>query len=152
MPQVIVGLFSSAREGHEALRALQSLGLGRDDGHLYRPGQRDAQSGPAENPSELELHPTDYAEYVAHGEHQGVVGTANRDFGPATASPVPISENAVPSADYARARTLLVVNESPRLKLTVASEVLYEHGAVAVKDPAGHWRLSPHRRICRSQE
>jgi hypothetical protein len=42
MPQVIVGLFSSYRDAHEALRALQLLGLARDDGPLYLTGQRDA--------------------------------------------------------------------------------------------------------------
>lgn len=154
MPQVIVGLFSSYRDGHEALGALQLLGLGRDDGHLYQPGQRDADSGCVENDifSEIELHATDNAEYVAHGEHQGVVGTANRDYGSGIGSPVPVSKNIAPPSDAALARTLLVVNETPAIKLTIACEVLYEHGAVAVKGPTGHWRFSPYRRICRCQE
>jgi hypothetical protein len=80
MPQVIVGLFSLYREAHEALRALQLSGLGRDDGHLYRTGQRAADTRFVEGEAPLEIEPPtpDRAEYVAHGEHQGVVGTTNR--------------------------------------------------------------------------
>jgi hypothetical protein len=154
MPQVIVGLFSSYRDGHEALRALQLLGLGRDDGHLYQPGQRDADSGCMENaiPSEVELHAPDNAEYVAHGEHQGVLGAANRYYGSGIGSSVSVPKDIAPPSNDALARTLLLVNETPAIKLSIASGVLYEHGAVAVKDPAGHWRFSPYRRICRSQE
>ena len=41
MNQVIVGVFASYRDGHEALRALQLAGLKRDDAHLYRAGHAD---------------------------------------------------------------------------------------------------------------
>jgi hypothetical protein len=77
MPQAIVGLFSSYRDAHDALRALQLAGLGRDDGHLYRTRQRDADVRFAEGEAPLEVEPraSDSAEYVAYGEHQGVVGT-----------------------------------------------------------------------------
>jgi len=73
MPQVIVGLFSTYRDAHEALRALQLVGLGRDDGQLYRTEQRDADVRFVEGEAPLEVEPraSDSAEYVAHGEHQG---------------------------------------------------------------------------------
>jgi hypothetical protein len=75
MPQVIVGLFSTYRDAHEALRALQLVGLGRDDGQLYRTEQRDADVRFAEGEAPLEVEPraSDSAEYAAHGEHQGAV-------------------------------------------------------------------------------
>jgi hypothetical protein len=160
MPQVTVGLFSSYRDAHEALRALQLLGLCRDDGHLYRTGQHNADARFVEGEAPLEVEPRalDSAEYVAHGEHQGTVGTANRFRSLGTDSPVFVDKNVdppvkdAPSVNDASARTLLVVNETTALKLTTVVEVLYEHGAVAVKDPNCHWRFSPYRRICRSQE
>jgi hypothetical protein len=154
MPQVTVGLFSSYRDAHEALRALQLLGLCRDDGHLYRTGQHDADARFVEGEAPLELEPRalDSAEYVAHGEHQGTVGTANRFRSLGTGSPVFVDKGVAPSVNDASARTLLVVNETTALKLTIVVAVLYEHGAVAVKDPNCHWRFSPYRRICRSQE
>ena len=154
MPQVIVGLFSSYHDAHEALRALQLSGLGRDDGHLYRTGQRDADVRFAEGEASLEIEPQapDSAEYAAHGEHQGTVGTANRFRSLGISSPGFADKDVEPSCNDASARTLLVVNESIALKLTIVVEVLYEHGAVAVKDPNCHWRFSPYRRICRSQE
>lgn len=154
MPQVIVGLFSSYRDAHEALRALQLSGLGRDDGHLYRPGQRDADTRfvEGEAPLEVESRARDSAEYVAHGEHQGVVGTANCFRGLGIGPPEFADKDVDPSSNDASARTLLVVNKTNGLKLTIVVDVLYEHGAVAVKDPNGHWRFSPYRRVCRSQE
>ena len=154
MPQVIVGLFSSYREAHEALRALQLSGLGRDEGHLYRTGRHDADARFVEGDAPLEVEPwaPDSAEYVAHGEHQGVLGTANRFRELGIGSSVFADKDVDPSSNDASARTLLVVNETSALKLTIVCEVLYEHGAVAVKDPNGHWRFSPHRKVCRSQE
>jgi hypothetical protein len=154
MPQVIVGLFSSYRDAHEALRGLQLSGLGRDDGHLYRMGQRDADARfvEGEAPLEVEPRPPDSAEYVAHGEHQGVMDTANRFRGSVIGSPAFADKDVNPSSDDASARTLLVVNETNGLKLAIVVEILYEHGAVAVKDPNGHWRFSPYRRVCHRQE
>jgi hypothetical protein len=154
MPQVIVGLFSSYREAHEALRALQLLGLGRDDGHLYRTGQRDADARFAEGEAPLEVEPRtpDSAEYVAHGEHQGAVGTTNRFRSSGIDSPAMADEGMDPSHHGASDRALLVVNAPTAPKLTTVWEVLYEHGAMAVKDPSGHWRFSPYRTVCRSQE
>ena len=154
MPQVIVGLFSSYREAHEALRALQLSGLDRDDGHLYRTGQRDADARFVEREAPLEVEPRtpDSAEYVAHGEHQGVLGTVNRFRSLGIGSPVFADKDVDPSGNDVSARALLVVSETSALKLTIVCEVLYEHGAVAVKDSNGHWRFSPYRRACRSQE
>jgi hypothetical protein len=154
MPQVIVGLFSSYRDAHQALRALQLLGLGRDDGHLYRTGQRDVDVRFAEGEAPLEAEPPtpDSAEYAAHGEHQGVLGTTNRFRGSGIDSPVCADKGVDPASNEASARALLVVNAPTALKLTTVCEVLYEHGAMAVKDANGHWRFSPYRRVCRSQE
>ena len=154
MPQVIVGLFSSYRDAHEALRALQLLGLGRDDGQLYRTEQRDADVRFAEGEAPLEVEPPipDSAEYVAHGEHQGVVGATNRFRDLGIDSPVCADKDVDAASNDASARALLVVNATTALKLTTVWEVLYEHGAMAVKDPNGHWRFSPYRTVCRSQE
>ncbi|OXC74867.1 hypothetical protein [Caballeronia sordidicola] len=154
MSQVIVGLFSSYRDAHEALRALQLLGLGRDDSHLYRTGQRESDARLAETDGPLEegMQGPDSAEYVAHGEHQGVVGTNNRFRGSGIDSPVATDKDVDRTSNATSARTLLVVNETTAPKLTTVREVLDEHGALAVKDPTGHRRFSPYRRVCRSQE
>jgi hypothetical protein len=101
---------------------------------------------------EAEPRPLDSAEYVAHGEHQWTVGTVNHFRGLGTASPVFIDKDVDPSGNDASARTLLIVNETTALKPTIVVEVLYEHGAVAVRNPNCHWRFSPYRRICRSQD
>jgi hypothetical protein len=147
MPQVIVGLFSSYRDAREALRTLQQSGLGRDDGHLYRTEQRDADVRFAEGEAPLEVEPwtLDSAEYVAHGEHQGVVGTTNRFRGLGIDSPMCADKDVDAASNNASARALLVVNTTTALKLATVWEVLYEHGAMAVKDPNGHWRFSPYR-------
>jgi hypothetical protein len=155
MPQVTVGLFSSYRDAHEALRSLQLSGLGRDDGHLYRVGQqRDTNARFIEGEAPLEAEPRaqDSAEYAAHGEHQGVMDTANRFRGLDIGSPAIAYKDADPSSDAPCARTLLVVNETNGLKLAIVVEILYEHGALAVKDPNGRWRFSPYRGACPSQE
>jgi len=119
---------------------LQLLGLGRDDGHLYRTGQRDADLRFAEGeaPQEVEPPTPDSAEYVAHGEHQGVVGTTNRFRGVGIDSPMCAEKGVDPASNEASARALLVVNAPTALKLTTVCEVLYEHGAKAVEDPNGH--------------
>jgi hypothetical protein len=57
-----------------------------------------------------------------------------------------------PASNDASARTLLVVNAPTATKLTAVCEVLYEHGAMAVKDANGRWRFSPYRRVGPSQE
>jgi hypothetical protein len=98
MPQVIVGLFSPYRDAHGALRALQLLGLCRDDGHLYRTGQHNANARFVEGETSLQIEPRalDSAEYVAHGEHQGTVGMANRFRGLGTALPVFVDMDVAP--------------------------------------------------------
>ena len=140
MNQVIVGVFETYRDGHEALRALQLGGLSRDDAHLYRAGRGqpdiDALLPPA--------HDEDDAEYVAHGEHQGVIGARNR-FVPHEPMPprAPVSHAA---DDGTQQRTLLVIRMTDDIKPGAMSEVLHEHGALAVKDASGHWRFSPFRK------
>lgn len=93
MNQVIVGVFASYRDGHDALRALQDAGLNRDDAHLYRAGKGEIDFDAFPPPA----HDEDDAEYVAHGEHQGVC-SRNR-FVPA--EPVP---RTCANADASRCR------------------------------------------------
>jgi hypothetical protein len=133
---------------------LQQSGLGRDDGHLYRTEQRDVDVRFAEGEAPLEVEPRtlDSAEYVAHGDHQGVVGTTNRFRGLGIDSPMRADKDVDAASNDASARALLVVNTTTALKLTTVWEVLYEHGAKAVKEPNGHWRFSPYRRVYPSQE
>jgi hypothetical protein len=71
MQQAIVALFGSYHDAHEALRALQALGLSRDHGHLYQSGKRAAApSIPVDTP-ELDWRVHESAEYAAHGERPG---------------------------------------------------------------------------------
>jgi hypothetical protein len=141
--QVIVGVFASYRDGHEALRALQLAGLSRDDAHLYRtaPGNIDFDAFP------LPSHEEDEAEYVAHGEHQGVIGAHNRFVArdPQPQRPVTPAQH----DDAVRQRTLLVIRITDDIKPGAIGDMLHEHGAIAVKDPAGHWRFSPFRNTAR---
>ncbi|KND60797.1 hypothetical protein BVER_01009 [Candidatus Burkholderia verschuerenii] len=135
MGEVIVGMFASYRDGHDALRALQAAGLKRDDAQLYRTAATaigcDALVPPA--------HDEDDAEYIAHGEHQGVMGTRNRFIA-----------GDMPSVRAAsRERTLLIIKFSDELKPRAIGDVLHDHGAVAIRDATGHWRLSPFRNSAR---
>ncbi|SAL29593.1 hypothetical protein AWB68_01475 [Caballeronia choica] len=149
MNQVIVGVFASYRDGHEALRALQLAGLKRDDAHLYRAGQTDAMPFDDEGSHAMEGHREDEAEYAAHGEHQGVVGARNR-FSPGSMKrPEPLASDDAQTAEC-RERTLLVIKLSDDIKPGPVGEVLHEHGAIAVKDGAGHWRFSPYRNNVRT--
>ncbi|SAK61921.1 hypothetical protein AWB76_03143 [Caballeronia temeraria] len=138
MNQVIVGVFASYRDGHDALRALQLAGLRRDDAHLYRAGRGEIDIDALLPPA----HDEDDAEYAAHGEHQGVIGACNR-FVPhepvAQRPPTPYADDTTPQ------RTLLVIRMTDDIKPGAVGEVLHEHGAIAVKDASGHWRFSPFR-------
>ncbi|SAK64399.1 hypothetical protein AWB79_03112 [Caballeronia hypogeia] len=142
MNQVIVGVFGSYRDGHEALRALQLAGLRRDDAHLYRAGRGEVDIDALLPPT----HDEDEAEYVAHGEHQGVIGARNR-FVPGESSPRRMPEPKAPHApdDATPQRTLLVIRITDDIKPLAVGELLHEHGAIAVKDASGHWRFSPFR-------
>ncbi|MDR5857571.1 hypothetical protein P9239_01940 [Caballeronia sp. LZ062] len=142
--QVIVGVFESYRDGHEALRALQEAGLSRDDAHLYRAGQHDATL----DAFPMLSHEEDEAEYVAHGEHQGVIGAHNRFATRELATPRPPAPAS--SDDCCRERTLLVIKMTDEIKPGALGDMLHEHGAIAVKDPAGHWRFSPYRNHARA--
>jgi hypothetical protein len=143
MNQVIVGVFSSWRDGHDALRALQLAGLRRDDAHLYRAGRGDIDIDMLLPPA----HDEDDAEYVAHGEHQGVIGARNRfvPHEPLTHRPPPAPHAHPASDDCTAQRTLLVIRMTDDIKPGAIGAVLHEHGAIAVKDASGHWRFSPYR-------
>lgn len=137
MNQVIVGMFASYRDGHDALRVLQAMGLKRDDAQIYSTAmptvEYDALAPPA--------HDEDVAEYIAHGEHQGVIGARNR-FSADDSGAWRVSR-------CKRERTLLVVRTGDDIKSGVIGDMLHEHGAVAVKDATGHWRFSPFRNPAR---
>jgi len=87
----------------------------------------------------------DRAEYAAHGEHLGVVSGARRLSGPSPQLATP-DFAAVPLNANPRERTLLVARLVDSLPCDVAITVMRDHGALAVKDTAGHWHFSFHRR------
>ncbi|SAL71177.1 hypothetical protein [Caballeronia telluris] len=145
MNQVIVGVFASYRDGHEALRALQLAGLRRDDAQLYRAGQPGAPQIDEECLPTTDAHREDEAEYAAHGEHQGVVGGRNRFTAASARLPEPLPGNDDTAPVEYRGRTLLVIRLSDEIKPGAVGEMLHEHGAIAVKDASGHWRFSPYR-------
>jgi hypothetical protein len=140
MNQVMVGVFRSYRDGHEALRALQFAGLRRDDAHLYRSG-RDAADIEAILPP---THDEDDAEYAAHGEHQGVI--ARNRFIPDEPMREPPPASPTADDDATPQRTLLVIRMTDAIKPRTVSDMLHEHGAIAVKDAGGHWHFSPFRK------
>jgi hypothetical protein len=124
------------------------MGLSPDHGHLYQTERREAHSTSAEEALVADLRAQEYAEYAAHSERLGLAGSAiryssadRRDSLPATGPDIETPT-----------RTLLVVEDIRGLRATAAREVLYDFGAVAVKDPTGHWRFSPYGKVCRSQE
>ncbi|MFM0324674.1 hypothetical protein [Caballeronia glebae] len=140
MNQVIVGVFGSYRDGHDALRALQLAGLRRDDAHLYRAGRGEIDIDALLPPG----HDEDDAEYVAHGEHQGVIGARNRFVPHEPLTQRPPTPHAADD-DATPQRTLLVIRMTDDIKPGAIGEMLHEHGAIAVKDASGHWRFSPYR-------
>jgi hypothetical protein len=151
MPQVLVGLFTSYRDGDDALRALQALGLTPVNGHLFQEEKRDPVSHLHPEPFEPDLHSEERAEYAAHGEYLGVSGAANR-YSAGTGCAAPGTDTTTPASSNAATRTLLVIGDILGLRPATACEVLFDYGAVAVKDPSGHWRFSPRRDVCRRQE
>jgi hypothetical protein len=144
MSQVIVGMFACYRDGHDALRALQNAGLKRDDAHLYRTDNASVES----DHFPPFMHDEDDAEYIAHGEHQGVICTRNR-YAPERPAQDRVSA-AYARDDGARHRTLLVIRVTDEIKPNSIGDVLHEHGALAVKDAAGHWHFSPFRKTVRA--
>lgn len=140
---VIVGLFSSFCEAEEALRDLQARGLGCDDGQLYaRESLRSTGTGRVGPLPEMRAR--DRAEYAAHGEHLGVVSGARWFSAPnwqsATSDFAAGQLHAKP-----RERTLLVAKLVDTIPHAVAIAVMCDHGALAVKDPAGRWLFSLHK-------
>lgn len=147
MPQFIVGLFTSYRDGHEALRALQALGLARDHGFLYMATKGSEGAKFIADAPVADRHLQECAEYAVHGEHMGVAGVGNQYCSEPGFSWPTASSTAASNID-SPTRTLLVVEELPRMQSAATCEVLYNFGAVAVKDAVGHWHVSPYRRGC----
>jgi hypothetical protein len=146
MLQVLVGLFTSNRDGEDALHELQALGLSPENGHLYQENRHDP--GPPlrfESPPP-DLHSEERAEYAAHGEYLDVSGAANR-YSAETDCAAPGTDGGSPASSSATQRTLLVIEDIGGLRPATACAVLFDHGAVAVKYPSGHWRFSPHRDV-----
>ncbi|KND54847.1 hypothetical protein BPUN_3745 [Candidatus Paraburkholderia kirkii] len=136
-------MFGSYRDGHEALRALQLAGLRRDDAHLYMAGRGETDIDALLPPA----HDEDGAEYVAHGEHQGVI--ARNRFVPDEPIRAPALGSHAASDDATPQRTLLVIRMTDDIKATAVGEMLHEHGAIAVKDASGRWRFLPFKNAAR---
>lgn len=143
MNQVIVGVFGSYRDGHEALRALQLAGMRRDDAHLYQARRGEVDIDMPWQPA----HDEDEAEYVAHGEHQGVI--ARNHFVPDEPLPKHMPSPSTEADAALLQRTLLVIRITGAIKPAAIGELMHEHGAIAVKDASGHWRFSPYRNAAR---
>jgi hypothetical protein len=143
MADVVVGLFSSYQDAEAALLVLQARGLGSDAGQFYSAGRH--YGGGARTSAVLpEMRARDRAEYVAHGEHLGVVSGARRFSAPnwqLATSPQPPD---VPNAD-GRERTLLMATLCGVPSAQEKFSVMCDHGALAVKDESGHWHHSVHR-------
>jgi hypothetical protein len=140
MLQVLVGLFTSNRDGEDALQAMQALGLSPENGHLYQENRHDP--GPplrSESPPP-DLHSEERAEYAAHGEYLDVSGAVNRYIAE-TDCAAPDTDGGSPASSSPTQRTLLVIEDIGSLRPATACGVLFDHGAVAVKDPSGHWRF-----------
>jgi hypothetical protein len=149
MLQVLVGLFATYRDGEDALQALQTLGLTRGAGHLYQGKHDSGPRLPTETPPP-DSHSEERAEYAAHGEYLDVSGAANR-YSAERDCAAPCADGGSAASGSATGRTLLVIDDICGLRPAIACGVLFDHGAVAVKDPSGHWRFSPHRNV-RSRE
>jgi hypothetical protein len=149
MSQVLIGLFKSYRDGDEAFQALQALGLAPDSGHLYQEGKHDPAPSLRSEFLESGSHAEERAECAAHGEYLSICGAANRfsaercHAGSTPGVPGLIGDASV--------RTLLIIEDTGVLRPATACEVLYDYGAVAVKDRSGHWRFSPRRNVCRDR-
>jgi hypothetical protein len=147
MLQVLVGFFTSYWDGENALQALQALGLTPANGHLYEESEHDPASRLHPEIPEPDLHSHERAEYDAHGEYLDDTSAANQ-YGAETGCAAPGTDEGSPSCGSATARTLLVIDYICGARLATACEVLFDRGAVAVKDPSGHWRFSPRRSDC----
>jgi hypothetical protein len=146
MSQVLIGLFKSYRDGDEAFQALRALGLAPCHGHLYQEGKHDPAPSLRPEMLESDSHGEERAEYAAHGEYLSICGGANRFTGGGHAGPAPGVHGVTGDAPV---RTLLTIEDIGGLRPATACEVLYDYGAVAVKDTSGHWRFSPRRNVCR---
>jgi hypothetical protein len=145
---VLVGLFTSYRDAAEALGALEALGLDPGNGHLYQGSRHRSPFARTSETLDETFRAEERAEYAAHGEYLSVCGASNRfDAGPGYLQPT----ETLPASADASMRTLLIVDLG-ELGCATATDVLYDYGAVAVKDASGHWRFSPYRNVCRSQE
>lgn len=149
MLQVLIGLFKSYRDGNEAFQALQALGLSPCNGHLYQEDRQDPESSLRSEILGSGSHAEERAEYAAHGEYLSVSGAANR-FSTERCRVEHTPDVGKVGGD-ACARTLLIIEDIGGLRPATAYEVLYDYGAVAVKDFSGHWRFSPRRDVCRTR-
>lgn len=144
----MVGVFSSWRDGHEALRALQLAGLRRDDAHLYRAALTGRLAAKWTSTRLRRSHTTKTTRSMSPtGEHQGVIAR-NR---PVPTEPMRecASGRHMSVSDATPRRTLLVIRMTGDIAPDAVGEVLHAHGTIAVKDTSGHWRFSPFRNRAR---
>jgi hypothetical protein len=146
---VLVGLFAYYRDGAEALGALEALGLGPGNGHLYQKSRHGSRVAPCSGPLVDTSRAEERAEYAAHGDYLNVCGASNH-FGADPDFYVHMPGVCTASTD-ASMRTLLIVTMGG-LDCTTGAKVLYDYGAMAIRDASGRWRLSPYRNVCHSQE
>jgi hypothetical protein len=151
MPQVQIGLFTCYRDGDDALAALQALGLNPENGRLYQENKRGLASHLDSETAAPNFRLEERAEYAAHGEYLNVCGAANWYSAESDHLELPAGATTSTSGGTST-RTLLVIENIDGLRAATACGVLFDYGAVAVKDPSGHWRFSPHRNVRRSQE
>ncbi|MGN8112454.1 hypothetical protein ACTJLB_31155 [Paraburkholderia sp. 22098] len=144
---VLVGLFAYYRDAAEALGALEALGLAPGNGHLYQKSRHGSRVAPCSEPLDDTSRAEERAEYAAHGDYLNVCGASNHfSADPDFYMHLP---GGTASTD-ASMRTLLIVTMGG-LDCTTGSMVLYDYGAMAVRDASGRWRFSPYRKVCHSQ-
>jgi hypothetical protein len=123
------------------------LGITPANGHLYEESEHDAASRLHPETPDPDLHSQERAEYGARGGYLDTPGAAKR-YGAETGCATRGTGGASPMCGSATARTLLVIDHICGPRLATACEVLFDRGAVAVKDPSGHWRVSPRQNFC----
>jgi len=119
MLKVLIGLFTSYRDGDDALRAMQALGLSPESGHLYQESKREPPSHLDSETADPNLHSEERAECAAHGEYLNVSGAANRYSAESDHVPLP-TDAASPASGSATARTLLVIEDIGGLRPATA--------------------------------
>jgi hypothetical protein len=91
-----------------------------------------------------EVRARDRTEYAGHGEHLGVTSGAGRFCSPNWQLAAGHPPDAT-GGRKRRERTLLIARLHGGPTPEVASIVMCDHGALAIKDVSGHWHFSLHK-------